>query len=585
VPASQDAAEVAAGPWVGTVERWVPGRELVAVRRLDARHDPVSEHHTLGGRRISAVDPSLKGLPVVPFTVMAEMLAQAASPLVPGGALAALRDVNAHRWIRYEAEPVRLELRAVRDPATPDEVRVAIFNRGPAGQRGLGGEGPVVEGRVVFAAAREPAPIAPAFSVKGGQPCRRFTATEVYEDQWLFHGPAMQALAELGSASTHGIEGTLRVLPRGALFEDGDASALRTDPIVLDAFTQLLGCWGLNTQTEGDVIFPLRVSEIAFFGQDPPEGSLVSCRIAVRELSRALVRVDADLVTPEGRVWVRIRGWEDWRFYWPGRVRDQFRQPNRFFVGEPLPLPEPREGSPPRGAAAWVEPPVDLGRPIWRDVLEWVQLGPAERLEARSPGLSEREWTMRLWERVAAKEAARRLWLEQGGPAVYPADLAVEAGRDGGHRLRSLAEPSRGDLPTIALARAEGVALALAAADPGARVGVGIEPIPAAVPDDASEPERAGLARIPSAERPEWLARIRAARAALLQALGLDRGDDLAGGIELAGLDHATGEVSLTLATEPRQDRIGRGAETTLVSTARKGDFAWAWLLHEGGAR
>ena len=68
---------------------------------------------------------------MLPFTVMAEMLAQAASLLVPGRVVVGLRDVQANRWIRYDEEPVALEIRATRDPERPDEVRVAIYNRGP----------------------------------------------------------------------------------------------------------------------------------------------------------------------------------------------------------------------------------------------------------------------------------------------------------------------------------------------------------------------------------------------------------------------------------------------------------------------
>ncbi len=49
----------------------IEGREVVATITLDAAGDPVAEHHTFGGRRISAVDPARKGLPVVPFTAPA----------------------------------------------------------------------------------------------------------------------------------------------------------------------------------------------------------------------------------------------------------------------------------------------------------------------------------------------------------------------------------------------------------------------------------------------------------------------------------------------------------------------------------
>ena len=582
-------AGAAAGPWVGTIERLVPGRELVAVRRLDEMNDPVADNHTLGGRRVSALDPSRKGLPVVPFTVMAEMLAQAAAVLVPEGTLVALRDVHAHKWIRYEAEPVALELRAVRDPSTPDRVRVVIVNKATSGRKRAADEGPVVQGEAVFAPAREPGPPAPPFHLKGAR-ASRFTAQSVYDEQWLFHGPAMQAIARIGGTSSQGIEGTLKVLPRAALLQGGDARALRTDPIVLDAFTQLLGCWGLDTQPEGDVIFPLRVGEIAFFGPDPPEGAEVACRIAVREVSRHLVRVDADLVGPEGGVWVRIRGWEDWRFYWPNRCRDQFRQADKFFVGEPLALPGAPASVAKTAVAVWMEPPVDLGRPVWRDVLEWVQLGPDERVAARTPGLTDHAWTLRLWGRVAAKEAARRLWSARGGGAVYPADLAVEVDAQGRHRLRSLGEPSRTDMPAIVIAQAEGAALALASLDPYARLGLALETIagPAVDAEMAAigPRQRALLDTVARGgqSREEWLARFRCARSAALQMLGNGSRDepDLA---VVTGADPRSGEVAVTFDAASVSLPPGWDRSPVRGTTARKDDHVWAWGLRQRGAR
>ncbi|MBV8267909.1 MAG: acyltransferase domain-containing protein [Planctomycetaceae bacterium] len=581
------------GPWVGTIQRLEPGRALVALRTLDPRDDPVAEHHTLGGRRVSALDPGRKGLPVVPFAVMAEMLAQAAAMLMPGLAVVALRDVQAYRWIRYEEDPVSLELRADRDPARPDEVRVAIHNKGSGSSRRDGAdrsavEGPVVAGRVVFGDARAAGPIAPPFVLEGAGTCR-FTAGELYADQWLFHGPALQALVRVGPSSPCGIEGTLKVLPRRGLLRASDRHALRTDPIVVDAFTHLLGCWGLDQvpDGEGDVIFPLRVADLAILGADPPEGAEVACRIMIRDVSRHRVLADADLVGPDGRLWMRITGWEDWRFYWPSRYRDQFRQPDRVFVGEPLFVP----GAGPEVAstvrAVWLAPPADMGRPVWRDVLEWVQLGPEERAACRALPGPEARRTLRLWGRIAAKEAARRLWADRGGPPVFPADLAIEPDPRGRPRLRSLLEPDRDDLPAVSIAHAEGVAVALAALDPAARVGVDVEPVIDRSPGFEAvafrEDERAQLDRLADAghDREEWVARFWCAREAVAKATGLGM---LAGPLSAAivGVDPRTGEIAVVpgpelLAVAPDWENI-----PVRAVTARRGDFVWAWTLGEG---
>ena len=155
--AARPSAASAPAAWPGVVEAFVAGREFVGTWPLDAATDPVAWHHTLGGRRVSAIEPGRLGFPVVPFTIMAEMLAQAAAMLVPGRTLVALRDLQASRWVAYEAEPFDLELRAACDPARPGEVRVA-----PAAPRRAGARRAEVafEGVVVFGESTGKAPAA-----------------------------------------------------------------------------------------------------------------------------------------------------------------------------------------------------------------------------------------------------------------------------------------------------------------------------------------------------------------------------------------------------------------------------------------
>ena len=215
------------------------------------------------------------------------------------------------------------------------------------------------------------------------------------------------------------------MLPLDPLIKKGQESLFFTDLIVIDNFTQLLGAWGLDYLAEGDVMFPLRMDDLEIYGQRPAAGTEVECRINIDELERHRVRVHAEFIRPDGTVWMRIHDWEDWRFHWPGRFRDAFRQPRDYMVGEELPL----EGQATAAKAVWLEPPADMGRPVWRDVLEHTQLGPVERAAyLAEPGPDQRR-SQRLWGRIAAKEAARRLWNERGDPATYPADLAIVSRR------------------------------------------------------------------------------------------------------------------------------------------------------------
>jgi acyl transferase domain-containing protein len=573
-----------AGPWAGEVRRLVAGVEIETRLIIDRHSDPIAANHTLGGRKISALDPWLMGLPVLPFAVMAEMTVQAAALVVsPGLILTGLRQVRAHKWIQFEDEPVFLELCGRCQTAPEGErVSVGIFNRGPGGR--LKAECPVFEAVVIFSEDLPTPPPESAWSLENARPSR-FTPTSVYAEQWLFHGPALQAISHVGNLAQQGIEGRVRVLPWEPLVKEGLPARFHTDVIVIDTFTQLLGCWGLDYLAEGDVVFPLSMEELQIFGERPAVESDVACRITVLELQRHRVRVDSEIIRADGSVWMRIRDWEDWRFHWPGHYRDVFRQPRDFLVGEEIPLVDPSRGAAPPAVAIWLEPPADMGRPVWRDVLVHTQLGPSERAGLLAAAGSEGELTHRLWGRMAAKEAARRLWLTRGRPPTYPADLTVVAELERRPRLAHVARPDDLDLPAISIAHCDGVAVALAADDPSLRVGIDVEAITecpeSALASAFTTVERSLLQHWSGASRNEWAARFRSAKGATARAAPEELAVG-ASGAEILDVDPASGAMNVKLA--PALVAAGREAwaDPVRVVSGRHGEYAWAWTLGEG---
>jgi acyl transferase domain-containing protein len=573
------------GPWAGEPLRLIAAAEIDTVLLLDARNDPIAEHHTLGGRKVSAVDPAQRGLPVLPFAVMAEMAAQAAALVVtPGLLLTGLHQARAHKWIRYEEKPVHLELRGRQVPSAADErVSVGIYNRGTAGDAEA--PRPVFEAIASFGDSPRAPQRAGQWSLENGRPSK-LTAESVYAEQWLFHGPAFQAITGVGKVSEQGIEGTVRVLPLEALLSDHQPALFHTDLIVIDTFTQLLGCWGLEYLSEGDVVFPLSMEELQIEGDRPPVGTLVDCRITVKEIQRHRVLVHAEIVRPDGSVWMRICDWQDWRFHWPTRYRDVFRQPRDYFAGEDMSLDDPHGTKSLEAGAVWLEPPADMGRPVWRDVLEQTQLGPAERAAfLASPG-TDRERTHRLWGRIAAKEAARRLWQAAGHPATYPADLAVSDPENDSPRLTQLGQASGPSVPAIALAHCDGVALALAASDPAARPGIEVSSIvdrdQTFVAAVFTSTERSLLDRWQGASRMEWIARLWCAKRAAARAMSAQT--IMTANSEVVALDQDTGVVHVRFVTASGAAPADQVVTDLRVLSARRGGHAWAWTLGEGAA-
>ena len=258
------------GPWIGTIREWEPGRRVVSRLALDGADDPVAENHTLGGRRVSALDPARKGLPVVPFSVMAEIVAQAGALIVaPGLVLESLSDVRAHRWVPYGRGGV-LEIRGERDGVDPHLVHVTLHHaqaeESPGSDRGR----LVYQGTARF--AEQPLePIAASEFELAHPRASKFTAERLYGEQWLFHGPPMQALTEVGPVSQDGISGAIAVLPLAGLTRVAEP-VFHTHPIALDTFTHLLGCWGLDCLEQGDVIFPLRMGKLSIHGRCARDG-------------------------------------------------------------------------------------------------------------------------------------------------------------------------------------------------------------------------------------------------------------------------------------------------------------------------
>lgn len=536
-PASSDFP--APGPWAGEIRDGEPGAWVITEYHLDALNDPVANQHTLGGRRISAIHPETLGLPVLPFFTMVEMAAQVASLVAPDGStLVGLERARAHKWVEFEPGSV-LFMAGEIDPDEPSLIRVALRQRQASEQD---------DGRLVFEAivrfAARSSDSGPARPLVLNDPRpSRFTAERLYEEQWLFHGPAMRPLTQIGAVSREGISGTLKVLPLAPLVDEGIEEAFLTDVVALDGFTQLLGCWGLDMLRGGDVVFPLQMNKLTIHGERPELGSPIACRIYISEIEHHRLRVDADMIRANGEVWMRIDDWEDWRFHWPPRYRDVFRAPDAVLLGEPLEL----RGVAPRDAAAvWLAPPADMGRPVWRNVLERVQLGNDELAEQLARGGTETERTLWLWERIAAKEAARRIDLERGGPARFPADLLVDRDEDGRARVQSIASSHLIDAIMIAVSSTDDVVVAVASGKTSVSPGVSVERI-----NDASRES-------------ESSARLSAARNAAAMALGVR-----ANQVNVVNLNPETGEARVRAMT----------GSASSIQTERRGDFAWAWTL------
>jgi acyl transferase domain-containing protein/phosphopantetheinyl transferase len=468
--------------------------------------------------------------PVVPLTTVLELMSDAAQALVPGRTVIGVRDVRALRWLAV-APPVTVTTSATLGP----DGAVTVVLDGYA------------RGTVLLADDYPAPPRLPDRPLTGQRPCE-VTAQGLYNDRWMFHGPAFQGVAELGPVADGGIVGELTVPSApGAL---------------LDTAGQLLGFWIMTQTTRDRLAFPAAIDQVRYYGSPPSPGERVRCVVRISSLSVTDVVADLELRRADGQLWARIDRWRDRRFntdevtwpvfLFPERNRIAQRQPGGWFLVRDR----------------WPDPAT-------RELIMRCYLSAAERADyqRRTPRAAQ-QW---LLGRIAVKDAVRQWLWDAGAGPVFPIEVTVSNAASGRPQV---AGPFT-EAPEVSLAHTGSLAAALVG-DPGCSPGVGIDIEQIADRDERTvaailtDDERDLLDALCSsvAERPSWVTRFWTAKEAVAKAAGTGLG----GRPQRFAVERVDGD-RLLVAT-------GEGAPSRWAQTevgAAPEPYAVAWTRAEEG--
>ncbi len=361
--------------------------------------------------------------PIAPMTATIAMIMDAARTLVPERTVVGLEGFRNFRWMDV-APPADVTVQARYDGI--DRVRVSVDG--------------YARSTVLLADEYADAPRPRAEPMAEGHPTD-INARELYDDRWMFHGPAYQGVIGLGNICEAGIDGHLETLAApGAL---------------LDAAGQLMGYWILESLTHDRLILPVGVERIELFGPDPSVGSLFDCTVRICEVRPGDVRADLE-VTSDGRVWARLEGWTDMRFISDQIVTDAARNPESLTLAD-------------AGARAFTLVRERWSNAAFRELMMRRYLGETERAEYHTLNPNaQRQWVLG---RMAAKDAVRTWLWEHGHGPLFPIEVSVtndEKGRP------AVSGPFSEDL-RISIAHKQSAAVAIVAE--GRDVGIDLEPV------------------------------------------------------------------------------------------------------------
>ncbi|WP_405845403.1 beta-ketoacyl synthase N-terminal-like domain-containing protein [Streptomyces sp. NBC_01518] len=418
--------------------------------------------------------------PVVPATTIVQHIIEAAERAAPGMRAVAVHEARFDRWLTATPS-VDVPVKVVTQ--TPDRLAVSF--------------GPHARGVVELAPAHAVSPPPHPRPDPTTERVPDHTAAHLYDERWMFHGPAFQGVTELTAIGDHHVRGVITTPPApGAL---------------LDNVGQILGYWIMATRTERTVVFPVGMREMRFYGPHPRPGTEVECLVRITSLTDTALEADVQL-TVDGVVWAELTGWQDRRFDNDPQTKPVERFPERNTLSEARP----------GGRTLLNERWPDLAS---RDLIMRNSLSSVERSQyAEHPPRGRRQW---LLGRIAVKDAVRQwLWGHGEGP-VFPAEIRVHNDESGRPYVTGLHGRTLPPLDVSLAHRAEAAVAIVRPHAPGPGPGIDIEEVverPPSTLTTALGEEELALLRAQSAATGEsealWFARFWAAKEAVAKAEG-----------------------------------------------------------------
>jgi acyl transferase domain-containing protein/phosphopantetheinyl transferase len=482
------------------------------------------QDHTLGGV-LSQRHPELLPLPVIPFTVSMETLAEAAACLMGGDQfVVGVSNLRGYRWLSLDQGALTISIQAKRLPSTHPqraEVQVRLYQasaKNPA-QKHL-----VFEGVVQLAEQWQPAPAPMAFALDNPAPSR-WSDADLYRTG-MFHGSRFQGVTHICGWTQAGIEAELQAIGVDNFFADNARAEFQLDAGLLDAAGQLVGYW-VSEQFGTDFnVFPFQVEAFHQYAPPPPPGHKILCRGLMRFLNPKQTTAQFDFLDEQGCLIARLEGWQDRYFNIPHHYYQCRLHPQTAYLSQAWLQAE--TGVVCRRVNAFPEGFLEDSWSIWQRVLAHLMLNQAERTvwyQFPEVGPRRSEW---LLGRIAAKDAVRQ-WAKQTFHLdLAPVDVEIRAVGQGQPTVICADLAPYGAMPAISISHTNGTAIAVLVPS-GCNIGVDLQCMDGLRYEDlvegiATPKEQQWLAALPVSERLRCLIEFWCAKESLTKALGVGLG-------------------------------------------------------------
>jgi acyl transferase domain-containing protein/NAD(P)-dependent dehydrogenase (short-subunit alcohol dehydrogenase family) len=240
----------------------------------------------------------INGKAVVPAALMIEWMAHAALHGHPGMVFNGLNKFSVLKGIilaEDESLSISANVQAAKDNAVPVQI-VSQQN----GKSRVHARAEVQLGNHVLPPSQ--AKITESFAKDGRN------RTQVYQTEYLFHGPELEGIEQVTESDKNGITATIAAAPKPAAWiTEPLRQTWITEPLMLDCCFQLMILWSQKHQ--GAHSLPTGVGKLRQFVRRFPKDAM-SIRIRVTKIEQQLVQTDLECLDSKGKLLAAIEGYE-----------------------------------------------------------------------------------------------------------------------------------------------------------------------------------------------------------------------------------------------------------------------------------
>ena len=404
------------------------------VSNLSILDQPFLADSAFGSSPVSLADTTLRGLPLMPAGMVAEVMAEAARKLEPGLVVVGIEAFSMVRWLTVEGSTRSIQIQARRLPGGEGGVRrfeTRVLDR----ERALETPDDALLAQATVALAPDYAPPAqpPRVLALRGPVKLDWQGADLYPLR-LHHGPAFQNLQAIPDWGENGLTARWIALPRGSLVRRTGSPRFSVDPVLLSGVGAALMAWSAREPASGAIQLPVGFDRIDFHAPPAAEWDRGQLTLFCDRTGPETATADVEITDAGGHLLCRVTGWTNRIYRIAPALHNLLLHPTEGFLSREVPpklLPALPQEVVCCIADAFPATLLGHGDDLWPRVAAYLTLSLTERLKWREMGGSPQRRAEWLLGRIAAKDSVRHCLQTRYGRRWAAADIRIETDEAG----------------------------------------------------------------------------------------------------------------------------------------------------------